>query len=397
VTLTAPTIADIKIIDVDTHLTEPYDLWTSRAPSGYRDRILHVEQVDGLPTWIVDGFELGKAGGGSVVRRDGSKWQRLEFKESQLEDIHEGAHMIKPRLQLMDELGIWAQLIYPNVVGFGAQAIGKVQDEKLRLLCVTIWNDAMAAIQEESSDRLYPMGILPWWDIDATVKEATRIKGLGLKGVTTNSDPQDQGLPDLVDRHWEPMWEVLEELSLPLNFHIGCSEKAMTWTGTSPWPGQSDGAKVAIASIAQYLGNARVLSNIIYSGVLERHPNLKVVSVESGLGWIPFLLKALDYHIKDADPDGASSELSMAPSEYFRRQIYTCFWFESQSPDLVQFIESIGVDKCMFETDFPHPTCLYPDPVETVAIALAGVDDGFRRKVLCGNAAHVYGIDVPEG
>jgi uncharacterized protein len=387
-------LEDIRIIDVDTHLTEPYDLWTSRVPARYRDRILHVENVNDVPTWIVDGTALGKAGGGCIIRRDGSKWLRLDFTTSRLEDISEAAYAVKPRLKMMDEMGIWAQVVYPNVVGFGSQAIGQVADKEVRLLCATIWNDAMAELQEESGQRLYPMGILPWWDIEASVKEAARIKALGLRGVMMNSDPHNQGLPDLADVFWEPLWEVLEAERLPLNFHIGASDTQMTWTHNSAWPGQSDGAKIAIGSIFQYFGNARILSNLIYSGVLERHANLRVVSVESGLAWVPFFLRAIDYHLKDSDPE-ALKQFSIAPSEYFRRQIYTCFWFECLSSGLIDFIKMIGEDRCLFETDFPHPTCLYPNPVESVAASLEGADELLRRKVLSENAADLYGIELP--
>jgi hypothetical protein len=83
----------------------------------------------------------------------------------------------------------------------------------------------------------------------------------------------------------------------------------------------------------------------------------------------------------------------MKPSEYFKRQMYACFWFENTG--LVNAIEALGVDNCMFETDFPHPTCLYPDSIGHIAKVLSDVDDSFRRKVLSENAASVYNIAVP--
>jgi predicted TIM-barrel fold metal-dependent hydrolase len=142
-----------------------------------------------------------------------------------------------------------------------------------------------------------------------------------------------------------------------------------------------------------YVGNARVIGNLLYSGILERFPRLQVVSVESGVGWIPFMLEALDYQLQETAPHLLGTRLSMKPSEYFRRQMYACFWFESTG--LVPAIESLGVDNCMFETDFPHPTCLYPDALSRVATVLADVDDDFRRKVLSDNASRVYSIPQP--
>ena len=108
------------------------------------------------------------------------------------------------------------------------------------------------------------------------------------------SDPQNRGLPDLGERVWDPLWEVLSEEQLSVNFHIGASQSSMTWFGDSPWPSLDDERKLALGSAMMYLSNARVIANIIYSGVLERFPDLKIVSVESGVGWIPFFLEALD-------------------------------------------------------------------------------------------------------
>jgi predicted TIM-barrel fold metal-dependent hydrolase len=102
------------------------------------------------------------------------------------------------------------------------------------------------------------------------------------------------------------------------------------------------------------------------------------------------MLQAMDYQAAENN-----ANLRMRPSEYFRRQIYACFWFESGS-DLIQDIERIGTDNCLFETDFPHPTCLFPEPLRYVASALEGADDNFRRKVLSTNAAAVYNFDVTE-
>jgi predicted TIM-barrel fold metal-dependent hydrolase len=337
---------------------------------------------------------LGRAGASSVVRRDGSKSRGVEFIGWRFDDAHLGAHEVDARLALMDELGIWAQIVYPNAVGFGGQRFGDVTDPELRLLCATLYNDAMAEVQEASAGRLFPMALVPWWDVDAAVAEIERIHRLGLRGVNTNSGPQDQGLPDLGERHWDPLWEICADLGLPVNFHIGASQGSMTWFGSTPWPSQGDDQKLAIGSAMMYLSNAAVLANIIVSGVLERFPTLQVVSVESGIGWIPFFLQALDHQITETVP-GAVEYLSMPPSGYFRRQVHGCFWFEQHG--LAEALAALGDRHVMFETDFPHPTCLYPDSLTAAAPALAQLDPDARAKVLSTNAIDLYHlpIDVP--
>ena len=203
----------------------------------------------------------------------------------------------------MDETGIWAQIIFPNVVGLGGQALAQaIEDPALRVLCVEIFNDARAELQDESNNRLLPMAILPAWDIDACVREAHRAAGLGMRGINITSDPQDQGAPDLASRQWDPLWEACSDLQMPVHFHIGASLTTMTFFGEYPWASHNDDIKLAIGGTLLFIGNARIVVNIICSGMLERFPELKIVSVESGAGWIPFILEALDYEMSENAP-----------------------------------------------------------------------------------------------
>ena len=383
--------AGLKVIDVDAHISEPADLWTSRAPAAYVDRVPKVVETPNGLYWSVDGVMLGKAHGGSVITHGGVKHPGPGFIQWPAGSNDPSAHDMRERLRVMDELGIYAQIIYPNSAGFGSQAFGKVEDPKLRQLCATLFNEAMLEIQQESGDRICPMALLPWWDIDAAVAEATRVAELGFKGITMHSDPQNVGLPDLGDRAWDPLWDVLSNTGLPVNFHIGASETSLTWFGSTPWPSQDDERKLAIGSTMMFLSNGRILANMIYSLVLERFPALKLVSVESGVGWIPSFLEALDYQLVESAPENAK-RFAMKPSDYFRRQVWGCFWFERASVPAA--VEALGADRILFETDYPHPTCLYPDPLGQITGLAEQLGPDVTRKILQDNAAHVYNIDV---
>ena len=149
---------------------------------------------------------------------------------------------------------------------------------------------------------LLPMAILPAWDIEASVRGTRRAKSLGLRGINLTSDTQDLWAPDLASPEWDPLWEVCSELELPVHFHIGASLTTMNYFGTYPWDSHDDDTKLAIGGTLLFIGNARVVVNIICSGILERFPELKIVSVESGAGWIPFILEALDYEMAENAP-----------------------------------------------------------------------------------------------
>jgi uncharacterized protein len=380
----------VKVIDADTHMTERHDLWTSRAPAKFKDRVPHVTKIDGAATWVVEGdIVLGRAGAGGVVDKHGKKGRSFEgLYEWEIEHGHAAGHDPDARMKLLDEIGIWAQIIFPGVIGLGGQTLGDlVKDPELRDLCIEIFNDANAELQSESGDRLLPMAILPAWDIDACVREVERARNLGLRGVNLTSDPQDLGSPDLANRAWDPVWEACAALEMPVHFHIGASLTTMNFFGAYPWDSHDDDTKLAIGGALLFIGNARVVVNMICSGMFDRYPDLKVVSVESGTGWIPFILEALDYEMDENAPD-AKARMSMLPSEYFKKNIYATTWFEYRN--LAALIDSVGEDNIMFETDFPHPTCLYPDPLKTAAHNLQDLSVEVQRKILGENAAKLY-------
>ena len=387
-------LADLRVIDVDAHITEPADLWTRRAPAGYADRVPHVVDVDGVPMWSFDGVLLDnrRVNLSSVIRPGGEKVPGPAFFDFNRDEIHAASSDMHARVELLDQQGIWAQVLYPNVAGFGAQKFAEVADPELRRMCVTIYNDAMVEIQEESGGRLLPMALMPWWDAEASADEVRRTAADGLRGVNICSDPQVRGAPELWQPEWAPFWEACTEHGQSVNFHIGASESSMSWYGSSPWPGLDGERKLAIGSAMMYLSNARIVANLIFSGVLERYPAVKFVSVESGIGWIPFFLESLDYQMYESSPS-VVEELSMLPSEYFRRQVYGCFWFEHRM--LAPVIDALGVSQVLFETDFPHPTCLYPDPIASAAVALEGLGDDVTRAVLQDNAAALYKVALP--
>jgi uncharacterized protein len=280
-------------------------------------------------------------------------------------------------------------VIFPSTIGLGGQDIAMVDDDALRRVTVEIYNDGMAEIQADSGNRLLPLPLMPAWSVDACVAEATRVAGLGCRGVNMTSDPQDLGAPDLANRAWDPFWEVCADLHLPVHFHIGASVTAMTFYGKYPWASHPRGTRLAIGGTMLFIGNARILANTILSGVFDRYPALQIVSVESGVGWIPFILETLDYEMTENAPDELA-KLHKMPSEYFRSNLYATFWFENNRNKLPALIEAVGEDRILFETDFPHPTCLYPNPLQAVEAKMATLTPEARAKIMGENGRALY-------
>ena len=301
------TAEKLFIVDADSHWSEPADLFTSRAPAEYRDRVPRVEEVDGERSWVFDGHVVGRHSAAGVIGRDGKKEQAEKaLFEWDHDMVHVGAYDPKVRLGVLDEVGIDAQIIFPSTIGLGGQDLGMVEDEALKRVSVEIYNDAMAEIQADSGNRLLPLPLMPAWSVDACVAEAKRIAALGARGVNMTSDPDDLGAPDLANRAWDPLWETCTELQLPVHFHIGASVTGMTFYGRYPWDSHGPNTKLAIGGTLLFIGNARVVTNLILSGMFDRHPDLQMVSVESGIGWIPFILETLDYEMAENAPEELS-------------------------------------------------------------------------------------------
>ena len=387
--MTLPTVYGVPVVDIDSHYTEPRDLWTARAPQKYRDRVPRVVAgEDGREHWVIeDGVDFGPLGF-TVVRKDGSKAYGINSLTS-YDEMSAAATEPGARVAMLDQIGIAQQILYPNVGGFASYRFLEIQDAALRNLTARVYNDAVADLQAAGEGRLFPQAVVPYWDIDAAVQELQRIKDLGLTGITMCDTPELLGLPYLHEPHWDRFWATCQDLEMPVNFHIGAGMKIgeqVVWGGYSPQ------RRRAAISVALFIVQFRTIMNLILSGLLERYPTLKYVTVESGIGWIPFVLEAMEWQFDESMPDEREG-LSLRPTEYFRRQIYASFWFEDFAPRTA--IERIGEDNVMFEVDFPHPTCLYPGTREHVTAVLSDLDERVRRKVLRDTAARLYHLPDP--
>jgi len=371
-------LAAMPIVDVDTHYTEPPSLWTDLAPASLQARAPRVQhEADGRQFWVVDeDLRLGPVGY-CVIKPDGGKALGTVTLE-RFEEMHPGASDPQARLAVMDEQGITRQILYPNVLGFAGSFVMNIKDVALRNFCVHAYNEHAAELQRGSGGRLLPQALLPLWDMPLAVAELQRCHdAFGMTGVVMTDSPELWRLPTLSEPYWDPLWREAEDRGLPINFHIGGGASI-----GSLWAGMDDARAIAAMSSLADITNMRCIVNLIFSGLLDRYPALKFVSVESGMGWLPFLLELGAYQVGQ---NGV--KLDLTPLEYFQRQIYASYWFET---DVAYAVSRLGPDNIMFETDFPHPACLYPSVRDHVQVSLAGLPEAVQRKVLYETAQRVY-------
>jgi predicted TIM-barrel fold metal-dependent hydrolase len=416
-TVTDPAIDDVlgelRIVDCDAHFTEPPDLWTSRAPASMRAAVPVQRTIDGVTAWYVGDHVFASVGGNTI-----GKGHRKVLGTQTLQPfntIDAASWDVPARLALLDEMGVYAQILYPNAIGFASNSMFSIQDLSLRNTVQATYNDFLVDIQHQSGNRLFPQAVLPVWDMDLTVKEMTRLRDQGITGFTISDKPHTVGLPDLDAPYFEPMWSLGNDMGSVFNFHIGSGglrqmetedpvvaekiRRGSAVAGPNPdiyWESFGPQRRLAILATQFYMSNVRIITNLCMSDLFDRYPNVKVASAESGIGWIPFVLEAIEYQLDEmvTEPDEVKLQ-QRRPSEYFHDHIFVTFWFERVGP--TKLLEDIGVGNVLVETDIPHPTCIYPGARERIASVMAGLDPFTRQRVLQDNAVELYGLPIPTG
>jgi len=377
------------VIDVDTHVTEPPDTWTARMPAKWGDAVPHVERLDGFDVWVINGRRWAKPGNTAMAGFDGT----LPDGPRTYDEMHPASWDPTARVAFMDEQRIQAQVLYPNIGGFGAGAWLDHGEPAFALDAVRAYNDFLTDFAAVAPDRLLPVVSVPFWDVPAAVAEIERAVGRGHRGINFCNSPDAYGQPPLWDRHWDPIWTATGDAGVPVNFHIGGGRIGELLGAPTAMGFRANFSRVSSMLFAD---NLRCIADLIHGGVCHRFPDLAFVSVESGVAMIPGALEAFDWQWRNGDVAREHPEYDLLPSEYFRRQIYGCFWYERAAalPALLAYPANM-----LFETDFPHPTCQHPGP-RTPAVepatyaeeALAGLPEDVLRKVLVDNAAALYGL-----
>jgi predicted TIM-barrel fold metal-dependent hydrolase len=388
---------DIKVIDVDTHVIEPYDLWTSRVSvKKWGDKVPHVRWDDRVKEdlWFSGDQVIGSGAGAAAAG-----WSEAPPKHASSIDLVESVTWDpKERLRLMDDYGIYAQILYPNVAGFGAGRFLEVGkgDSELALELIRAYNDFLVDFASTDPKRFVPVMAVPFWDLDLTVAEMERARGLGHKGLIFSQAPDAFGQPSLGDPYWDRLWAAAQDMEMSVNFHIGGGDMSgVNLLHASSGPA----ANFASFPVTFWMTNAKTIATLIGGGVCHRFPRLNFVSVESGVGWLPFITAGLDWMWQECRVVDEHPEYDLLPSEYFRRQIFGCFWFE-RGAMLDMAIEVLGPDNLLYETDFPHPTSMSPGPAsgavkpkDFIHDGLGHLPDETLRKILHDNAARIYHLD----
>lgn len=358
------------LISADSHVMEPEDLWTRHLPARLRDRGPRFEVVGNATCMMVEDI---------VVLRGVQRSSADQADDSNGgDDRPRGSNDPDSRLADLDLDGVWGDVMYPNVATFCAF---RMTDAELQVATCRIYNDWLAERFIGTSDRFCPVALLPVLDIDAAVTELRRVDQRGFRAVLL---PVHSDLRPYNDSAYGRLWSTAEQLGLPLTFHAG--------TGRDQRPAHGLGGAVINYVVTVGAGPMETVAYLAGSGVLARHPDLRVTMVECGAGWLAWALHAMDdayrEHHRFANP-----KLDLLPSEYFRRQGSVTF----QNDPVGLHNTSFTGDHCLlWGSDYPHLEGTWPESHRYLDEQLAGVPDETVQRVVWENAAALYRFRLPD-
>jgi len=369
-----------NVVDADGHILEPLDLWQRYMDPGFRDRAPHlVKNEHGKECLVMDEHVVGNqnrgiGGIGGVGARQGVvAADALEYKDGK-----PGGFDPHKRIPDMDADGIDAAFLYPSLGLFS----GAIHDPQLAAAVCRGYNRWLADYCSPFPDRLFGVAMLPMQDVNLAIEEMRFAKKeLGFKGGFLRPNPYNNKMINHPD--YEPFWAAAEDLDFSIGFHEGAAA-GMPQVGIDRFDGR--GARHIITHTMEMM---LACLAVIWGGVCEKHPKIRIGFLESGGGWIAPWLDRMDRHFDDQGFN--DSGLKTRPSELFQRNCWISF--EPVEGSLKVLADYIGPNKIMWATDYPHPDGFFPGAPDMVKKQLEGLSPATKHGVLAGGAMGFYGLN----
>ena len=373
-----------KVISADCHVDLiwlPPDLFTANAPAALKERMPYVTEGERGREWVTkNGSSFGlDAGMGSAGRpyQPGKIHRSDRMASTGLYDDEQKKirRLTNPdlRLQDQDRDGIQAEILY-GILG----ATNRLNDNEAAGAMLRIYNDWLADFCSKHPDRYGGLANIPNHSVEEAVAEIERVAKRGnVRGLEI---ARRHDMQPLWDPWWNPVWDAISASGLPVHFHTigGPGRDFSKLTGKTLLAARA----ASITSFQMHM--ADVLMSMIFAGVLHHRPQMKMVIGEAGTGWIPYILDRMDAEWEDQFKE---LDLTMRPSEYWKRQCYATY---QSDPVGVKLIEELGEDNIMWGSDFPHPDGIYPDSQEYIEKELGHLAPAVKQKIICDNAAKLY-------
>lgn len=355
--------ASQRLISADDHMdlnVLPPDLWTSRLPAKFRDMAPRVVQADDGPWWEANGRRISPSGRKAATNKD----HGLGFRPG----------IAKQRLEDMDKDGVYCSVIYGPPGGI------QFPDRAMTDACCYAYNDWALEFNSADPNRLLTLALIPAHHPDVAKAELLRCAKAGHKGVVM--DLFETTVGPVFYEPWENFWAAANDAGIPIHFHLGGGAHSLDGKRV----GWSKPAYVSIIPMQM----DECLPGMIFSGLLERYPRVKIVLGESGLGWIPYVIERMDFEYKNYYERITDYRIKELPSFFWKRQMFATYEEDNFG---LNHIDEIGVGNVMWASDYPHGDTTWPHSHKHIMESPLGkLPEATRRAVICDNAAKVYGI-----
>jgi predicted TIM-barrel fold metal-dependent hydrolase len=369
-------MSEYLLISGDSHFVEPPNMWAERMDKKFRDRAPHtVKNLNGKEGEFfvcADIAPMPVAGffGAGVPSQELPAFNKKGF-EAAPQSVWDAAYRLKDQ----DRDGVEAEVIYTSM----GMPLFQLDDAELRAACFAAFNDWAAEYCSYDFKRLVPLGLITLEDIPAAVAELQRVAKKGIRGAMIWAEPASDH--PYSDAEYEPFWAAAQDLNMPLSLHVLTNRG-----GGNVAPSRKD---MLLRLANMHHAVERTLTTLIYGGVLEKFPRLKIVSAENDAGWMAYFMYRLDT-VQNRLGALGGMKLPLRASEYIRRQVYATFIAD---PVFVDSLHRYPADNIMWSSDYPHTAATFPRSREIVAKRLGMVPPDQLRKIVRDTSAKLYGLD----
>jgi predicted TIM-barrel fold metal-dependent hydrolase len=396
-------VTGLQFIDADGHVLEHPSAFREFAPKGYEDRVWHIEtDAEGSEWAVMDGTRtpanfMALAGTAGMTADDRSRALRGELRYT---EVRPAAWDARARLTDMDADSIDESVLYPTLL----LGIAGHPDAEFAAVMCRAYNDWLSEHTQSASGRLHGVAIVPQQDLAAAAAEIRRVADLpGIVGVLLRPNPTADWRP-FSDAVYDPLWSAASDTGLPVGLHPflaadlpgTCVGLRINQLRSSAHPLPADQGQAGIDNIffTQAISNPfdmmSSMAFLLAGGVCERYPELRVVFLEAGGGWLVPWLERLDHHYEIFGWD--VPELRSEPSEYFRRQCWISFDPDESTLAFTAASPLCGADRIVWASDYPHPDAVFPGVTRELREALAPLTSDQSRMIASENAAALYGL-----
>ncbi len=373
-------MAPALIFSSDSHVFEPPDLWTARIDAPFRHRAPRMQRIDGVDQLVVEEHQF--VSGIGLISNAGTRFEAPETisAHARFEDVPRGGYDPEQHLEDMRLDGVAGEVLYPSQGLF----YFKVADPALMSAIFRAYNDWLADFCRRDPSRLKGIAMINLDDVQEGVRELERAGRLGFAGaMITEYPPEDRRYDQPM---YEPLWAAAQDLNMPLSLHTATRRQ-----GKIRGAGEKT-LRDASSRATKAFYPAISMCDMIFSGVFERYPRLRLAIVEFELAWVPHLLTTMDYTYRERHEEALYRfRGGMCPSDFFHRNVVLSFQEDAIG---IRLRDVIGVDNMMWGSDYPHSESTFPQSREILARILAGVPEEEQAKIVGGNTARLYGFDV---